>query len=446
MPGYFGKTTPSGSQGTNYLYLVASKVFMPEPGTVWALSSYSYGGGQTRLGLYTDIYGIPGTKILETAWQASVPGWNYLKTPNVYLPGGYFWIAIQINGSGSYQYEITSDYESYAGTYFVTVPPLPNDISGMSRQKVRYTTQALYCPGIASATVTPITSTTPTNTPSPVNTDTPTPTPHVPVTIIGSWGTGNNSFWGPTGLAIDPSNNLYVADGFNYRIKKIDSNGTYLSQIALPFLPNDVTLDGSGNIYISDYDGNKIVKYNSAGVSITQWGTAGTGNGQFNAPAGMAVHGATIYVSDTGNDRVQAFDLTGNYLFQFGSSGMGDGQFSYSTDLDTDSAGNVYTIDCSKVQKFSPTGSFLAKWTDSAALPFGCLLGIHLDASDNIWITDYSDDQVLKFTQAGVLLARFGETGTCPGCFDWPDGIVTDSSGYLYIVDHNNDRIQKFAP
>ena len=61
-----------------------------------------------------------------------------------------------------------------------------------------------------------------------------------------------------------------------------------------------------GGVYVSDFENNRIQKFTSAGVFVTQWGTKGTGNGQFNSPAAAAVASdGSVYVADTDNNRIQ---------------------------------------------------------------------------------------------------------------------------------------------
>jgi DNA-binding beta-propeller fold protein YncE len=61
-----------------------------------------------------------------------------------------------------------------------------------------------------------------------------------------------------------------------------------------------------------------------------------------------------VYVADTNNDRIQKFDSNGSYLSQWGTNGSGDGQFEFPKDVGTDAAGNVYAADAGnyRVQKF----------------------------------------------------------------------------------------------
>jgi DNA-binding beta-propeller fold protein YncE len=65
---------------------------------------------------------------------------------------------------------------------------------------------------------------------------------------------------------------------------------------------------------------------------LTQWGSFGTGNGQFNVPFGVAVDSfGNVYVADADNSRIQKFTSGGTYLTQWGSFGTGNGQFNIRT-------------------------------------------------------------------------------------------------------------------
>ena len=65
-----------------------------------------------------------------------------------------------------------------------------------------------------------------------------------------------------------------------------------------------------------------------AQVYLTQWGSQGSGDGQFMFPTGVAVDGdGDVYVADRDNNRIQKFTSSGGYLTQWGSYGSGNGQF-----------------------------------------------------------------------------------------------------------------------
>src|SRR5690606_10725689 len=84
--------------------------------------------------------------------------------------------------------------------------------------------------------------------------------------------------------------------------------------------PYGLTADAAGNIYVADsnflpaYTNDRIQKFDSDGNYLGQWGSEGTGNGQFTTPAGVAASGASIYVTEYGGHRVQRFGQTGAVL------------------------------------------------------------------------------------------------------------------------------------
>jgi len=79
---------------------------------------------------------------------------------------------------------------------------------------------------------------------------------------------------------------------------------------------------------------------------ITQWGTPGSGNGQFNNIGGVAVGGSgNVYVSDVGNYRIQKFTSSGAYVTQWGTQGNGNGQFQATHGVAVDASGHVYASD-----------------------------------------------------------------------------------------------------
>ena len=81
-------------------------------------------------------------------------------------------------------------------------------------------------------------------------------------------------------------------------------------------------------------------------IFLLEFGTFGMGDGQLNAPAGVAVDSAgNVYVADQYNHRIQKFDGNGNFMTKWGMRGSGDGQFNYPAGVAVDSAGNVYVAD-----------------------------------------------------------------------------------------------------
>ncbi len=90
---------------------------------------------------------------------------------------------------------------------------------------------------------------------------------------------------------------------------------------------------------------------------LAQWGSHGTGDGQFYYARGVAVDASgNLYVADPGNSRIQVFTGSGTYLTRWGTFGSGDGQFDAPTGVAVDGSGHVYVVDRgnSRIQVFGP--------------------------------------------------------------------------------------------
>src|SRR5207249_10726578 len=70
--------------------------------------------------------------------------------------------------------------------------------------------------------------------------------------------------------------------------------------------------------------------------------------------------------------------------------------------------------------------------------------GVAADGSNNIYVTDYSNNRIQKFDSAGNFILGWGSPGTANGQFTNPTGIVVDALGNVYVSDSSNNRIEKF--
>ncbi len=276
------------------------------------------------------------------------------------------------------------------------------------------------------------------------------------VTNWGSPGNDTGQFNGPTGIAVDSSNNIYVAEWSNSRVQEFNSSGKFINQwgsttnISLRNV-GDVAVDSSGHVYIVDNWNYRIVKFDKNGNVITKFGSSGSGNGQFNNIHNICLDSSgNIYVADTGNNRIQKFDSNGDYLMQWGSYGSSNGQFNAPLDVTLDSLNNVYVADNGNhcIKKFSSKGKYIMKFGSSGSGngQFNNIQYIAVDISDDIYVTDNKNTRIQKFDSNGNYLTQWGSWGTNNGQFKYPEGIGVDSSGNVYVADNWNNRIQKFAP
>ncbi|HOD39971.1 MAG TPA: hypothetical protein PKL57_05395, partial [Candidatus Wallbacteria bacterium] len=84
--------------------------------------------------------------------------------------------------------------------------------------------------------------------------------------------------------------------------------------------PTNAATDADGNIYMTDSATNCVYKYSPNGDQLLKFGGAGTGDGQFDSPAAIAINDTgEIYVADKGNKRIQKFDKNGRFILKFGT-------------------------------------------------------------------------------------------------------------------------------
>jgi uncharacterized protein (TIGR03437 family) len=329
-------------------------------------------------------------------------------------------------------------------------------------------------------------------------------------TVAGNGGRGYTGDGGPaiaaslgypTSLVFDAAGNLYIADSWNHRIRKIGVDGTITSvagngvlgfsgdggpaQLASMGDPFSVAADNAGNLYIADSENGRIRKVNAPGVITT---IAGNGlfkfsgdNGaatraNFNRPAGLATDAAgNIYIADTLSNRIRRIATDGSI-----TTVAGNGMLGFSGDggpataaslawpegsLAIDNSGNLYIPDTgnNRIRRVSPDGTIttfagrgLAGFSGDGGpvtnAAFNEPAGLALDTAGNLYIVDRWNSRIRRVDSRGVITtfagssrAAFGGDGgpaTAASLF-FPSGIGLDSAGNLYIADTSNGRVRK---
>src|SRR3972149_1746391 len=155
-------------------------------------------------------------------------------------------------------------------------------------------------------------------------------------------------------VVVDSGGNIYVVQNFlTNQVVKLSPTGSEIWRIGTygsgdgEFLgPSGIAVDSFGNIYVADASIGRIQKFDSSGNFLLKFGTYGSGDGEFLGPSGVAVDSSgNIYVADTWNHRIQKFDSSGNFLLKFGAYGSGDAEFLGPSGVAVDSSGNIYVAD-----------------------------------------------------------------------------------------------------
>jgi tripartite motif-containing protein 71 len=210
--------------------------------------------------------------------------------------------------------------------------------------------------------------------------------------------------------------------------------------------PRGIAIDSKGNAFIADYSSStlaRIEQFNSKGEYLSQFGSWGTGNGQFKSLGGIAIDSEdNLYLLDVGNRRVEKFNNKGEYLSQFKIL-----QSFEPSGIALSGKGNLWVLDAEEGPlKYTTTGQFLGQASSEGTgdgkynVPRE---GIAADADGNIWITDTNNGRIEKFSPKGEFLAKFGALGTGDGQFKAPRGIAIDPKGVLWVADTANSRIEE---
>jgi len=320
----------------------------------------------------------------------------------------------------------------------------------------------------------------------------------------------------PSGMAADAAGNLYVADRWNHRIRKVSPLGEVStvagsgeaeglvgsgeaegladgpkSQARLNG-PAGVALDAAGNLYVAEIGNNRIRKVSPQGDVSTLAGSGETGRedgevggfadgpgnqAQFYSPSDIAVDAeGNLYVADTWNHRIRKVSPLGEVSTLAGSGETGreggdfaDGpgsqaRFHFPAGIALDAAGNLYVADSHNhcIRKVSPLGEVStvvgsAKKAGFADGPksqarLNGPSGIALDAAGNLYVADTWNHRIRKVSPEGEVrtVAGSGESGDTEGNgnlaqFYFPSGIALDAAGKLYVTDTFNHCIRKVS-
>lgn len=247
---------------------------------------------------------------------------------------------------------------------------------------------------------------------------------------------------GPRGITEDIYGNLYIAEYYGQRVRKVTPGGTITTLAGTGVAgysgdggpatkaklngPYRVTVDLAGNVYIPDSGNSRVRKVSPDGTITTVVGNGRSGNG---GDGGLATNATLNY------PEAVAFDSHGNYYV-------------------ADEAANVVRFVDTSGMISTAVGTGLADYTGDGGPASRATLngpvGVQVDASDDLYISDQVNNVIRKVTNGTITTVAgngnfgFGGDGgpAKDAEFAYPASIGIDAAGNLYIPDVNNSRIR----
>jgi hypothetical protein len=252
-----------------------------------------------------------------------------------------------------------------------------------------------------------------------------------------------------------------------------------------PNAPYFVCTDPAGNVYVTGGDASIVVKFTKDGAPATSWGSAGTGNGQFQSTTGICYDSADglICVSDWGNHRIQEFTRSGDFVREIGDAYLNQPQgICYDAALGELIVANYGAGNLVALSPDGSTGGVLSTPGVTISTP-GCVaydaaraalyvsdignsvvaldasgtytgtvasgffqIGVAVDARHNVVIDDNGNNRVQVYSPDGTYLRDVSADagGPAPG-FSSPYGVGTAPDGSVYVLNVGNSRIDKYV-
>jgi len=262
---------------------------------------------------------------------------------------------------------------------------------------------------------------------------------------------------GPWDVVADAEGDLFIADEFNHRIRKVTADGIIttvagngafgfsgdggLATAARLSSPRGLALDAKGSLFFADQGNGRIRKMNTEGVITTVAGTATAGfsgdggpasAARLNIPNDVAVDGAgNLFIADSGNNTIRKVTPDGVITTVAGVAGPFTGN------------------------GFFEEGGFSGDDGPAISAHLYYPQGVAVDVEGNLFIADTVNNRIRKINPAGVITTvagngEFGFSGdgglATAARLNHPSGVTLDGVGNLFIADNFNHRIRRVSP
>ncbi len=271
----------------------------------------------------------------------------------------------------------------------------------------------------------------------------------------------------PSDVAVDSSNNVWIADTVNQYIREIVASTGYIhhmvgnngtpnpgpgtegysgdgaaAQLATLYSPVGVALDSSANLYIVEQGDSRVREVNNQTTTMTFPGT------------NLKVEAGWI-------ETVVGTNVVG---FSSSATTANETPLNYPTGMTVDSSGNMFISDTLNLRLRKVTNNIISTVAGNGLLSYGgdggsalsaqlnAPQGVAVDPSGNLYIADTANNSIRKVQSNGVISTVAGSgvsgaaaSGNGTNQFNGPQGMTSDSSGNIYIADSQNERVVKLA-
>ena len=271
--------------------------------------------------------------------------------------------------------------------------------------------------------------------------------------VAGGPGLKPGRYMYPRAIAADPERDrLYVIDK-TARVQVLDTVGEPVGGWRMPKFdtgkPTGLSIAEDGRVFVADTHQQRVMVFSPEGEILMQFGTYGTGPGEFIYPTDVAFGpGGRLYVSEYGgNDRIQVFEADGTYVHAIGSFGDGRDQLNRPQAMVFDAARErLFVADsCNhRIVIMAPDGTVLDTIGSAGTGPgeFHYPYDVSWIDDDTLIVAEFGNERVQVIRLSDRRTLPIGTPGVEPGFLRYPWGAVRLGND-VHILDSGNDRLQR---